>query len=135
MGARLRRLFSHSFVLYICVGVANTCVGFGCALVLTYFGVVVELSQTIGTIFGVLNSYVLNKKFTFKSQNSHKQDFTRFIIAMGVAYGASMLALSFIHRILGINEYIALVCAQVVYTIVGYVVSRFWAFKPNLSKD
>ncbi|HIV49066.1 GtrA family protein [uncultured Helicobacter sp.] len=132
MGAKLKTFLSHSFVLYICVGVANTCVGFGCALLLTYFGVLVELSQTIGTIFGVLNSYVLNKKFTFKSQNSHKQDFVRFIIAMGIAYGASMLVLGITHRILNINEYIALIYAQVAYTLVGYVVSRFWAFKPEV---
>ena len=129
---RLKALLSHSFVLYILVGVANTCVGLGCALVLTYFGLVVEASQTIGTIFGVLNSYVLNKKFTFKSQNSHKQDFVRFLIALGIAYGASMLALSFTHRILGIDKYLALLIAQVAYTLVGYVVSRFWAFKPEV---
>ncbi|MFC3867453.1 GtrA family protein [Helicobacter equorum] len=129
MRKKLQAVLSHSLVLYICVGVINTFVGLGCAFVLTYFGVMVELSQTIGTIFGVLNSYVLNKKFTFKSQNSHKQDFVRFIVAMGVAYGASMIVLSVTHRIFGINEYITLLCAQVAYTLVGYVVSRFWAFK------
>ncbi|WP_394954341.1 GtrA family protein [uncultured Helicobacter sp.] len=134
MNTRFKALVSHSFVLYILVGVANTFVGLGCALIFTYFGLAVELSQTIGTIFGVLNSYVLNKKFTFKSQNSHKQDFIRFIIAMGLAYGVSMLTIVITHRILGIDKYITLLIAQVFYTFTGYVISRFWAFKSEVKR-
>lgn len=125
----MKNILQNSAILYIIVGVANTIVGLGTTLLLTYLGVIPEIANTLGTIVGILNSYILNKTFTFKSKNSHKQDFIRFIIAMGISYGASMIVLVCMHRLLHINEYISLLCASVVYTIVGYIISKFWVFK------
>lgn len=55
----------------------------------------------------------------------------RFGVAMGIAYGVNLLTLIISHRMLGINEYIAQIIAAVSYTITGYIVSKFWAFKQD----
>ncbi|RDU67466.1 GtrA family protein [Helicobacter didelphidarum] len=124
----MTKLLNNSAFLYALVGIANTIVGYSITFGLTFLGVIPEVANTIGTIFGVLNSYILNKKFTFKSQNSHKKDFVRFGIAMGIAYIFSTIIIFITYRILNMNEYIALILGGVTYTIVGYFVSKFWAF-------
>lgn len=126
---KLQALLSYSAVRYGLVGVANTIVGLGFSFFLVFIGVLPELANTLGIIAGMINSYFLNKRFTFKSQNSHKSDFVRFCIAMGISYAVNMLIFTLSFRIFGINEYISILIASVAYTITGYLISRFWAFK------
>lgn len=130
MPERIRRLLGSSLVLYGLVGVANTCVGLGLSLLLTFW-LMPEIANLLGTIAGVINSYFLNKKFTFKSKNSHRQDAWRFGVAMGVAYLVNLATLSITHRIFGVDKFVAQILANVVYTIVGYLMSKFWAFRAS----
>ncbi|MWV61333.1 GtrA family protein [Helicobacter saguini] len=125
----IKKLLNNTAIKYALVGVVNTCVGFGITILLTFLGIIPEIANVIGNAVGILNSYILNKKFTFKSQNTHKRDFTRFIIAMGISYLANLAALSLCYRILHIDKYISLVIAAVIYTITGYLISKLWAFK------
>lgn len=129
MQGLIRKLSQNSLIMYGLVGVANTCVGLGIALLLTFLGFMPEVAYLLGTIAGVINSYFLNKKFTFKSKNSHKQDVWRFGVAMGVSFLLGLATLNLTHRAFGIDEYIAQILANVVYTIAGYLISKFWAFK------
>ncbi|MGI0405703.1 GtrA family protein [Helicobacter himalayensis] len=126
---KLQVLLSHSALRYGLVGVANTIVGLGVTFFLTFIGVLPELASTFGIIVGVINSYFLNKHFTFKSQNSHKSDFVRFCVAMGISYAVNMLILTLSFRVFEIDKYISIIIANVAYTITGYFISRFWAFK------
>ncbi|MGX3098454.1 GtrA family protein [Helicobacter sp. 23-1046] len=135
MRGLIGKLLGSSLVVYGLVGVANTCVGLGLCLLLTFLGLVPEVANLLGNIAGVINSYFLNKKFTFKSKNSHKQDAWRFGVAMGIAYLANLATLSISHRICGVDVYIAQILASVVYTIVGYFISKFWAFKTSQHQD
>lgn len=125
----IKKLLLNSAIIYGLVGVVNTFVCWVVMFSLMYFGAIPEIANVFGYIVGFLNSYLLNKKFTFKSNNSHKQDFIRFGVAMGIAYVANFLALLLLYRGMGVNEYISQILATIVYTIVGYLISRFWAFK------
>lgn len=122
-------IFNNSALLYAFVGVINTAVGYGIMYILLFFHVMPELANAIGYVIGFLNSYILNKKLTFKSKNSHKKDFFRFLMAMLIAYIANLIVLILAHRVFGISEYISIIISGIVYTIVGYLVSKFWAFK------
>lgn len=128
---KARLLYKNSIFLYALVGVINTAVTWIIMVGLMLLGVIPEVANFIGWVAGFLNSYFLNKKFTFKSKNSHKKDALRFGIAMGVAYVANLLALIIAYRLFGINEYIAQIIAAVFYTITGYLISKFWAFKQD----
>lgn len=126
-----KKLLQNSAVLYAMVGVINTIVGLGVIFVLMYVGFKPEVANVLGYIVGFLNSYVLNKKFTFKSKNSHTRDFVRFGVAMGVAYVINLAVLVILHYQCGVNKYIAQIVASVCYTISGYAISKLWAFKPS----
>ncbi len=124
----ITRIRNNSAFLYAAVGVVNTLVGYGIMYGLTFLGVIPEIANAIGYIVGFLNSYILNKKITFKSTNTHSQDFIRFAVAMIIAYGVNMIVLIITYRICGISEYIAFIISGIAYTLVGYLVSKFWAF-------
>ena len=70
MRGLIGKLLGSSLVVYGLVGIANTCVGLGLCLLLTFFGLVPEVANLLGNIAGVINSYFLNKKFTFKSSQA-----------------------------------------------------------------
>lgn len=131
----IKKIMNNTAVLYGLVGVANTIVGYGVMALLTFFGFIPEIANIIGYVVGIINSYFLNKKFTFKSKKSHKNDFAKFCIAMGIAYLANLVAFEIAYRIFFINEYISFIISNVVYTITGYLVSKFWVFKQNNSKN
>ncbi|OBV28941.1 hypothetical protein BKN38_08790 [Helicobacter sp. CLO-3] len=126
---RIQKILQNSAMKYAIVGGINTILCWAIIGALMWFGAIPEVANVIGYVIGVANSYVLNKKFTFKSQNSHKEDFVRFGVAMGAAYLVNLGVLMLCYRVLGINEYVSQIIAAVFYTISGYAISKLWAFK------
>lgn len=125
----MKKILDSSFVRYLFVGLFNTLFGFGIIFILMYYGVLAEIANLIGYFFGILLSYLLNKYFTFRSKNSHKNEFYKFIIAMGIAYLINLCALSISYRILHIDKYLSQIIAGICYTISGYLLNRFFTFK------
>lgn len=125
----MKRVLQTSAVKYAIVGGINTLVCWVVILALTWLSVLPEIANMLGYTVGFANSYFLNKKFTFKSTNSHKQDLVRFGVAMGLAYLINLGVLILCYRVLLIDKYVAQIIAAVFYTISGYVISKFWAFK------
>ncbi len=96
---------------------------------LTFVGVIPEIANAIGYILAFINSYILNRKFTFKSKNNHKRDFTRFLFVTIIVYFANLLTLVICFRTFNMNEYISLIIANIVYIILGYILHKCWTFK------
>lgn len=116
------------FVKYLGVGVVNTLFGFGLIFALMFFGLSPELANLVGYGFGVCLSYVLNKTFTFKSKAKNKAQFFKFVASMLIAYILNFIALKLLLG-LEVNAYLAQVVAGGVYTISGFLLSKFWSFK------
>lgn len=125
-------IFNSSFIKYLLVGILNTIVGFGSIFILMFAGVGAYISNMLGYAFGIVFSYFMNKNFTFKSKNKSNIHFIKFVLAMLIAYGLNLLSLYLALNLI-INPYIAQCLAGVVYTISGYLLSRFFVFK-RLSK-
>lgn len=122
------RSFAKSGIMYLCIGVINTLVGYGIIFALLFFGCIPELANALGYAVGFIVSYLLNKSLTFASPASHKRDLPRFGLAMGIAYFAQFIVMSTSHRIMGFNPYLAQILGGVVYVCVGFVLSRCWVF-------
>lgn len=125
-----KKLKDHkSAIAYGIVGVFNTIFGYSMMFGFTFIGIMPEISNALSYGIALIVSYLLNKKFTFRSNRNHRQDFTRFAIASAIAYVANLLTLIVVHRILLWNEYISLVISSFVYVIIGYLLHRFWTFR------
>ncbi|MCH5314230.1 MAG: GtrA family protein [Helicobacter sp.] len=118
-------------IMYLIVGVINTCVGYGIIFFALYCSLMPELANALGYGIGFIVSYCLNKTFTFASSSSHKRDLPRFALAMGIAYITQLLAMSFAYRILDVNPYIAQIVGGAVYVCLGFVISKCWVFLPK----
>ncbi|MCX2717537.1 GtrA family protein [Helicobacter sp. MIT 21-1697] len=116
-------------IMYLGIGIINTCVGYGVIFALIFYGIMPEVANVIGYGVGFVLSYFLNKTFTFASPSSHKRDLPRFAFAMGVAYLGQFLVMSFAYRFLALNPYFAQIIGGAVYVCIGFVISKCWVFK------
>ena len=112
---------------YLLVGVVNTGVGFGAIFLLIFWGLLPELANLLGYVIGILCSYTLNRTFTFQSKK--KGDFLPFILSMGIAYVLNLLAFVLFFRGIGINVYLSQILAGAVYTLGGFLLSKFFVWR------
>lgn len=125
-----KEVFDRYFFRYIVIGIVNTIAGYGTIFSLMfYFSLIPEISNFFGYLVGILISYILNKKFNFKSKGSHKKELPKFIIGLGIAYFVNLLVLFISYRFLNINMYLAQFIAGCFYVITGYLMSKYFAFR------
>ena len=115
---------------YLLVGIANTVVGIGIIYLSMYFlhFNIVE-SNALGYIIGILFSFLLNKKWTFKSNDKIPSSFIRFLLIMALAYCANLETVLFSVDKLDLNPYIAQALGVFPYTAIGYFGCRYFGFK------
>ena len=124
-------LHNNEPLRYILVGGFNTLIGYTIIASLFYVGFFPELSNFIGYFIVIFISYFLNKKYTFRSEDSHKKNLPRFISSMLIAYLFNLLTFEIFYRVLSVNIYLSQIYAVVVYTLIGYFLSKKWVFKKN----
>lgn len=122
-------MLNKYFVLYFMIGMINTLAGYVIIFSFMYLGIMAEVSNFIGYLLGFFVSYFLNKRYNFKSVNSHKKDLPKFATSMGLAYIANLATLSVLFRAFGVNVYIAQIVAGIIYVMCGYALSKVWVFK------
>lgn len=115
-------------VRYGLVGVVNTIVGLGLTLLLTFVGVLPEAANFIGWCVGVAVSFLLNSRFTFKTQPTW-QGYFRFLLSMSAAFFLNLVAFWLAFRLFGVDVYLSQLLAAVVYTLSGFLLSKFFAFR------
>lgn len=120
-----------SFARYLLVGCVNSCVGFGLIFVLLWAGTNPYVANVSGYAVGITVSYVLNKRFSFRSSRPNRRAFPLFAATLGVAYLSNLLALFLMLRFVPVDPYLAQLLAGAVYTFVGFLGSRYVAFREN----
>ncbi|MCB1738645.1 MAG: GtrA family protein [Gammaproteobacteria bacterium] len=121
-----------SAVRYLAVGVFNTVFGlsliYGAKWFLHFSDVVANMT---GYAIGIVVSFILNSRWTFNHDGAWLPAFARFLLVLFIAYlanlGTVVIALS-----VGVNAYLAHLIGVPVYTVIGYLGGRFFAFKPTL---
>jgi len=112
------------------VGVANTLVGLGTIYFAMYFFQLdIVRANAIGYSIGILLSFALNKAWTFSSQDHVVSSFIRYILVLAVAYVANLATVIFANSHLSLNPYIAQALGIIPYTAIGFMGSRYFAFR------
>ncbi len=119
------------FYRYILIGVINTIVGYSVIFGLMLFGVNPFVSNFIGYFVGINISYFLNKNFNFKSNKPNIKTFPVFLSILALAYVLNVLTLYLCLNFIRLDKYISQVVAGAVYVIVGFLGSRFIAFRDS----
>lgn len=120
------------------VGLLNTGLSLGIIYLLAYaFGVPYVLANAIGYTIAFLQSFLLNRAWTFGAKGRERivQHFAGFVLVFAVSYVCQLGALLLIHRLFSISEGIAQLPAMVVYTGVNFLGNRFFVFNKVADAD
>ncbi|WP_375372923.1 GtrA family protein [Clostridium sp. CF012] len=114
------------------VGVANTLIDF---LIFTLFNGFIVLnyiaSQILGYSFGVANSFVLNKKWTFSKNNSNKKtgnELFQFIVVNLFSLLITLVTINFLVKSLDMNVYVSKIMVTFIAQITNFLCYKLWVF-------
>ena len=101
------------------------------ALLITAFGANLFLAQTAGYACGTLNSYVMNRSWTFSSKNRFfSAELARFLIVNLLTLGVSYAVLYWLQlRFPGAGKLVLKLPVVCVTTVINFVFSRLWVFR------
>jgi putative flippase GtrA len=120
----------NQFIKYGLVGIANTIVTLGAIfLLMNVLGVSYIISNAVGYILGFVNSFVLNKIWTFKSKGSLIREATFFIAIFAICYVIQLGCLITFKEFMNIRVEFAQIFSMVVYTILNFIGNRYFTFK------
>jgi putative flippase GtrA len=121
-----------SFFRFLIVGVSNFIIGYVLfVLMLFLFSDIsfrAPVSQLISYSGGIVWSFLLNRKWTFKSDRYLKTHAIRFFILQSFLAVTSAVLLSLICDVMGYDPQIAWFGVMGIITIVNYILSKTWAF-------
>lgn len=118
------------FLKFGITGVMNTAIDFLVFTVVLYLGGNPYFSQVLSYSAGMLNSYLLNRSWTFQSKERiWSGQMLRFLVANLSLLVASLGVIWLVHGQIGAPELLAKLFATGMTMVVGFLVNRFWVFK------
>lgn len=118
------------FVKFNLVGIINTAVDFVIFTLLTFSGLHHLISQIISYSCGMVNSYLLNKSWTFKhKKKSSGREAVKFIVVNIIALSIALLFLYIFRDLMGMHVLLSKVFATGFSVVVNFVGNKFWVFK------
>jgi putative flippase GtrA len=132
-----RRQSLVEFIKFGLVGVMNTGVDFLVYWLLMFTGVYYLAAQVISYAAGTLNSYVVNKLWTFKGQGggnssstlANRSEFIRFVSLNAGTMLLSLLLLYEFKSGLGMHSLLAKLLVTGFTVIANYIGSKLWVFR------
>lgn len=122
----------RSLIRFIIVGCINTGVDFFTFSILhSLFGLDKMISQISGYSMGVVNSFILNKLWTFENKRSKvntTNQLIRFIAVNLISLVVSLLGLKLLNEAYGINIYISKLIITGMAQAVNYAGYKLWVF-------
>lgn len=136
MKKMLSKFFDRTFWKFILVGVANTL--FGTGIMFAFYNVL-HLSYWISSasnyFFGSILSYILNRLFTFRSDEGTIKTLPRFVLNICLCYLLAYgLAKPLVAHILSgfsqtVQENTAMLVGMCLFVGLNYMGQRFYVFK------
>lgn len=112
-------------------GVGNTIVDYAIySLLAVFLGVNVYFAQCCGYAAGMLNSYFINRSWTFKTNHRFfSLQMVKFIAANLITLVLSMLLLKLFLDFAGMSPLLAKLPTVCITIVVNFILSRYWAFR------
>lgn len=125
-------IIDKRIIRFGCVGCLNTIFDFGIFSILnSLFGVNYIISQILSYSSGTLNSFVLNKFWTFNDTKTNKKttkEMVQFMVVNSASLGVSLIGLSILMNNSSMNSFFAKIISMVLAQVVNFLGYRFWVF-------
>jgi putative flippase GtrA len=123
-----------TMIRYGAVGLVNTGVTALVIFLLKLTGIHYALYTLAGYAVGITVSFILNRKFTFKSTEKTGQQALKFLLVTGSLLGFTQLLQYLLIDVAGINETIGVILGMIFYTGTGYILNRLFVFRKKSSE-
>ena len=122
--------FIKQFSKFIIVGIINTLLTFLVFKILTDLLLINDsISNISGYIIGVINSFFLNKFWTFKSRIISFKEFISFVSIFLISFSLQFIAYITLRNVFSINKDIAFLGGMVIYTLTNFLLNKYITFK------
>ncbi|BFI99569.1 MULTISPECIES: GtrA family protein [Priestia] len=118
-----------SFIKFALVGVVNTLIDFVVYALLTTIGVNYILAQWISYSAGILNSYVMNRKWTFeRKEKSSKREVISFVIVNLITLSLTSFLLTVLYNKWGIPLLISKLLITIASVGINFIGTKLFVF-------
>ncbi len=114
---------------YATVGLLSNGVLYLSYLALTAMGLEPKLAMTALYALGVAQTFIFNKRWSFRHAGMHGWTFIRYVVIYGIGYLINLLALFLLVDHLGYPHQIVQAALVVMIAIVLFVLQKFWVFR------
>jgi len=127
---------SGQLVRFGLVGVMNTVVTLAAIFILMeVFRLNYLLSNVCGYALGLVNSFIWNKLWTFKSNGPMLKEGAAFLIVFAICYLVQSGALALMVEKFHMSKLLAQVLAMLVYTGLNFAGNKLISFRPERKRD
>ncbi|MBW7857392.1 MAG: GtrA family protein [Leptonema sp. (in: Bacteria)] len=96
---------------------------------LTAIGVSYIISNGIGYTAGFVNSFLMNRFWTFRSRGQIGRQLFWFVLIFGISYLFQLAALLIQTNLIGVPIWLAQLISMAVYTAVNFVLNKIVTFR------
>lgn len=133
MQTLLKRRVVRQFVKFGIVGLSSTVIDWGIYLFLTrIFGIFYLMAKMLSFSVAVLNSYIWNRRWTFRSNDPQKlKQFIKFltISLVGLVINSTIMYIAVEH--LKLNDIYGLFLATAIVLSWNFLANKFYTFKES----
>ena len=117
------------FLKYVIAGFINAFIGYGVFLTLIrWAGYSPEIANGICYIIAIFFAFLLNRFFVFQGSKISKSTFLRFIFAFVCAFIINQAVLFVLFRIFSIQPEIAQIFSMIAYSIIFFLLNKYFVF-------
>jgi putative flippase GtrA len=117
------------FFRYALIGLASNALLYGAYLALTLVGMEPKLAMTVLYAAGIAQTFVFNRRWTFRHGGSRGPAFARYCAAYALGYVVNFLALLLLVDRLGYAHQLVQGVMVVLLALALFALQKFWVFR------
>lgn len=122
-------LYDIKFIKFITVGITNTIITLAIIYIMVIFAKMNYLAANcFGYCIGLLNSYILNKYWTFKKHSFQLKEVCRFLLVFIISYFLQFASLWFFIQVIYINMFCSQILSMGIFTLSNYLFNKIYTF-------
>ncbi len=89
----------------------------------------VALSNICARIVSSSVNFTINRRLVFKSQNSVAKSALQYFALAALILAGNTLTLSFLTAVVGINQYVAKLCTEIIFFVISWLAQKYFIFR------
>lgn len=120
----------RNFIIYVMIGLFGLVIDFGVFIICTrIFNLDLTVSNVISNVLAIINNFILNSLFNFKTRDKIYKRFISFFSIALIGIVISSALLNFLHYTVGLDSLIAKFISLILVVLLQYNLNKRFSFK------